>query len=413
MQTSRAAPDDAQGRIRGHGPALVVGAVAFVLYLLCNVRFDAGRGDFFYLADAFLQGRTWVDVRLGPWDVIVDGARVYVPFAPFPAIAFMPLVAVVGPVTADQWEPVINAALAATSVVLAWHVAARIGVARAVDRLWLSILLGFSTPMLWVTTRGGVWHTGHLVATLLTLLVLRELFGRRRALLIGLLAGAAFLTRPPTVFAGPVFALWAPGAEVLWERGQALADRVRRLPIRAWALMLAGVLPALGFFVLYNVARFGDPAESGYALALLPDFLARQRDVGMFSLAHVPMNLEYLFLHPPRLIAEPPFLQPDGLGMSVFITSPALLLAVRAPWGDVRARLLLAAAIAVLIPTLLYYGGGWLQYGYRYFLDSIPYVWALCALAVVRAGRLGPGWKALTLAGVLVNVLGVYWAYRI
>ena len=40
----------------------------------------------------------------------------------------------------------------------------------------------------------------------------------------------------------------------------------------------------------------------------------------------------------------------------------------------------------VLIPTLLYYGGGWLQFGYRYFLDSIPFVWALGALGVARRG---------------------------
>jgi hypothetical protein len=67
----------------------------------------------------------------------------------------------------------------------------------------------------------------------------------------------------------------------------------------------------------------------------------------------------------------------------------------------------------VLIPTLLYYGGGWLQYGYRYFLDSVPFVIGLCGLAVVHRGRLEPVWKVLIAAGVVVMVLGVYWAYRI
>ena len=33
------------------------------IYWLANREFDAGRGDFFYLADAFLHGRTWLDVR--------------------------------------------------------------------------------------------------------------------------------------------------------------------------------------------------------------------------------------------------------------------------------------------------------------------------------------------------------------
>ena len=78
----------------------------------------------------------------------------------------------------------------------------------------------------------------------------------------------------------------------------------------------------------------------------------------------------------------------------------------------------------VLIPTLLYYGGGWLQFGYRYALDSIPFVWALCALAAARdearresvglEGRgIGIGWALLIGFGVLVGAAGVYWAYHL
>ncbi|HSL77848.1 MAG TPA: hypothetical protein VK867_12955, partial [Candidatus Limnocylindrales bacterium] len=88
---------------------LAVAALSVVLYWLADRRFDAGRGDFFYLADAFLHGRTWLATALGSADVIPIGGRFYVPFAPFPAIALMPLVAVIGPVTADQLESGINA----------------------------------------------------------------------------------------------------------------------------------------------------------------------------------------------------------------------------------------------------------------------------------------------------------------
>ena len=33
-----------------------------LVYWLSNRAFDAGRGDLFYLADAFLHGRTWIDL---------------------------------------------------------------------------------------------------------------------------------------------------------------------------------------------------------------------------------------------------------------------------------------------------------------------------------------------------------------
>jgi hypothetical protein len=395
---------------------LAVVGISAVIYWLANRGFDAQRGDLFYLADAFLHGRVSLDVRLGPNDVILVGDRYYVPFAPFPAVALMPIVALVGPLTADHLEPGINAALAGASVGMCWWLLGRIGVARLTDRLWLAVLFGFSTQILWVTTRGGVWHTGHLVATILTFGCLIELFGRQRAWLVGLLAGAAFLSRAPLAFAIPFYALMLEprvayqAADVA---GGYVARAADRIPWRAWGMLALGVLPSVVAFFAYNQVRFGTPFESGYALATLPPFLEAQRAKGLFSLAHVPMNLDYFLFHLPRPIAEFPYFKPDGLGMSVLITSPGLLFATQADWRRPRPWWLLGATVAVLIPTLLYYGGGWLQYGYRYFLDSVPFVMALCGLAAVKGGGVGLGWRLLIVAGCVVGAAGVYWAYNL
>ncbi len=393
---------------------LLVALVSFFVYWLSNRFFDAGRGDLFYLADAFLHGHTWISVALGPNDVIYRDGHIYVPFGPFPAIALAPLVALVGPVTADQLEPGVNAGLAAAVVGLAWWVAGRIGVERLRDRLALAVLLGFSTQIWWVTTRGGVWHTGHLIATILTLLLIAELFGRRRALLMGLLIGADFLTRAPVAFVTPFVALWlVPDWSPVVGRGRALVDRVTALPWRSWVWLGIGLVPALAFFFWYNADRFGSPFESGYGLATLPEWLQNLRNQGLFSISHVSMNFDYLFLKMPDFTADFPYFRPDGLGMSVLFTSPGLLLALRADWRDRRSWLLLGATVLVLIPTLLYYGGGWLQYGYRYFLDSIPFVWALVALGIVHRGPIRLwGWVLIGF-GVLVGLGGVYWAYHL
>lgn len=400
------------------GFALV--AVSAVLYWLANRFFDAQRGDFFYLADAFLHGRTWLTVQLGPYDVIPIAGRFYVPFAPFPAVALMPLVLLIGPVRADQIESGVNALLAAVAVGMCWWTLGRTGVARLSERAWLTVLFGFSTQILWVTTRGGVWHTGHLIATILTFACLVELFGRRRAWLIGLCAGAAFLTRAPLAFAVPFYALLLHPtvderslSDIRTEAGAYIVRRRDAIPWRQWLQLGVGVAPAVIFFFAYNQIRFGTALESGYALATLPDWLERQRAIGLFSLAHMPMNVDYFLLHLPRPLAGWPFIRPDGLGMSVLLTSPGLLYALRADWRQTRTWWLAAAAVAVLIPTLLYYGGGWLQYGYRYFLDSAPFVIALCGLAAAEREGIGWGWKALIALGVAVMAIGVYWAYNL
>jgi hypothetical protein len=393
---------------------LGIAVVAFFVYWFCDRSFDAGRGDFFYLADAFLHGRTWLVSPLGPNDVITVAGHTYVPFAPFPAIVLMPFVALVGPEAADRLEPVVNAFLAATVVFLAWWVQGRIGVHRLWDRFALVLSLGFGTQVWWVTTRGGVWHTGHLVAMILTLLLLAELFGKHRAILMGLLVGAAFLTRAPLAFAGPAVALWAvPSWSALVDGSRSVRERIAGLPWADWLWLIVGFAPAVLFFLWYNLDRFGSATESGYALATLPTWLEALRQQGLFSTTHIGMNFDYLFLKLPIFTNTFPYIRPDGLGMSVLFTSPGLLLAFLAPVRDRRTWILLIAAVLVLIPTLLYYGGGWLQFGYRYFLDSIPFIWAMGALGVARRGHV-PWWGwTLILWSVLIGMTSVYWAYNL
>ncbi len=383
----------------------------FAVFLASNRNFDAGRGDFFYLADAFLHGRTWLTAALGPYDNVVIGDHVYVPFGPFPAFVLMPMVALFGPVQSDIWQPIVNAALAAIDLGLCWWLAARLGVRQMIDRAWLVILFGFSTQIWWVTTRGGVWHTGHLVASGLTLMALIELFGRRRPLIIGLLGGAAFLTRAPLLLALPIYALMLAPVDAAIAAARSATNRWRPV-IVDWLVLTLGFLPFGIFALWYNNVRFGSPLESGYGLASLPDWLAALRAQGLFSLSHLGMNIDYLFLHTPTQISQFPFFRPDGLGMSIFITSPGLFGAIRADWFSRRSWLLLAALVVTLIPSLLYYGGGWLQYGYRYALDAIPFAVALCCIAAARHG-VGWIWRIAIMLGVIVGAGGVYWAYHL
>lgn len=387
------------------GVGLVLTAVAFVIYGATSFSFDAGHPDFFYLADAFLHGRVWLDQLFGFYDSVVVGNRVYVPFAPFPAIALMPLVALLGVQRAADWQQLVGSAFAAIDFGLCWWLMGRLGVLSLRQRAVFTILFGFSTPIWWVTTRGGVWHIGHLLAAMLTLAALIEAWGRRRPWLLGLLIGAAFLSRAPLILAFPFFA-WvvARGAVSDWMRPGTW-------PWARWLAYGLGIAPAIGIALWYNAVRFGSPLESGYALASIPDWLATERSLGLFSIAHLGMNVDYLLLHTPRSIPTPPFFRPDGLGMSILLTSPGLLIALRADWRSKFVIALGLTALAVLMPSLLYYGGGWLQFGYRYALDSIPFVMAIVGLAVARRGI---GWwgYALVLAGVLVNSFGEWYAYN-
>ena len=114
-------------------------AVSAVVYWLANRGFDAGRGDFFYLADAFLHGRTWLDVPARP--VRRDHRR-------------RPVLRAVRAVPGDRADaarrghrrrspptrsrPGSTRSSPPRGVGLCWWLLGRIGVPRLVDRLWLA-----------------------------------------------------------------------------------------------------------------------------------------------------------------------------------------------------------------------------------------------------------------------------------
>jgi hypothetical protein len=407
-------PQSIDAPVVRRGFALLVGVGALVVYLasvrgelyLASVRGDVPRPDFYFLADAFLHGRTWLEQALNTFDVVVVGARVYVPFAPFPAFVLAPLVALIGPVSAAAAEPVVNCLLAVMGLALLWRLCGRLGVASLTDRAWLLALFGFSTATWWITIRGGVWHTGQLVASIMTYATLLEAYGRRRAIVMGFLAGAGFLSRATLLAALPYWG-WRSLSEDVRARLPGKLSETAGIILRRAAALALGFAPAFLFALWYNAVRFGNPLESGYGLATLVPFLEARRELGVFSVAHLTMNLNYFLLHVGQLTTGFPWFKPDGLGTSVFVTSPGLLLAVRADWRKRETAALGITALFVLMPSLLYYGGGWYQFGYRYALDAFPFVMALCAMAAARHG-IGRWWKALIVLGVLVNAYGIH-----
>ncbi len=386
-------------------PAGLLTAALIGLALYSTTGFSAGRPDVFYLSDAFLHGTAMLHRQMGPWDVIPWQDGWYLPFPPFPSIFFMPLMVVISPEQATGWEAVINCSLAALDAALVWWLASRIGVERIRDRVWLAVLLMLGTDMWWVVVRGGVWHTGHLIATMLTLAALIECFGRRRPLLIGLLAGAAFLTRPPVVFALLFYAY------VLTRNRSVKTGAGRRSIARDWFVLGLGLAPSIAFYFWYNQIRFGSPMQSGYDLALLPQWLADLRAQGLFSIEHLSRNWDYFMLRLPQQIDVFPYFRPDSHGNSLLFTSPALLLGLWAGWRRSVSWALALTFAAIMLPNLLYYGGGWYQFGFRYALDAIPFLLVLCALALRRRSASLFWWGVLAFC-VCVNAGGIWWCYQ-
>jgi hypothetical protein len=175
--------------------------------------------------------------------------------------------------------------------------------------------------------------------------------------------------------------------------------------------------------LLYNHARFGDAFDQGYAKQLVPPHYEAARAQGMFSLRHLPCNLYYLLLASPvavrhddvSMMLTAPFVVANPWGMSIFLTSPCFLFLFGLRYPDATSRLLWLAVFVIALPILFYFGVGFRQFGYRYALDFVPFLYYLLLRNHrLQRGNLTPGFKVILVISAIWNLylFGAYFIWR-
>lgn len=390
--------------------ALGIWLVAFILYWGTARVFDhATTPDvayFNHLADAFLQGRLSLAAPPSTHDLTRYQGQWYVPFPPLPALLMVPWVALMGVSTLNT---VFFAALfGALNVALLFLLLA--GLAQAqwthlslADNLWLTLLFGMGTVHWYMSTIGSVWFIAQICTVTFVALAGWIAVERGSPWLIGLALALAVAARPTVLLTWPLLC------------GMAATQLQAQDPTRVWPRLgrwsIQSIIPivfVLGALLLYNQARFDDPFDFGYLTENVAEQLRPNlQRYGQFHLHYLPKNVWAMWLAGPQWDPELNFWQPDGEGMSLLLTTPALLYLARARQ---RTWLVMGAWVAVLlllIPLLLYYNTGWWQFGYRFSLDFMIPVMVLLALAART--RVSGALRVLIGLGMVVNLYGVLW----
>jgi len=252
-----------------------------------------------------------------------------------------------------------------------------------------------------------------------------------RQMLAGLLFGLACTARLTVIFGLPFFLLVGSGGS-WWRRG--------------WSAGLGAAIPVLAL-VLYNLGTTGHVFHPAYdhlyrleALAYFP--LGYNLDWSIEDPRYLPQNLGIMFASLPDLFpsmlpdslgvnampvcTEPdavrslfdvtcPLAVPRDIGMSLLVTSPAFLLVVPGLRWYGRSRLVTGCAFAILLVglvNLMHFSQGWVQFGYRFSNDFVPWALVLVALGFERltSRRWGaPVGMALVVVAMAVNLWGVIW----
>ena len=326
--------------------------------------------------------------------VEVDG-RYYLALGPLQLLPYLPFAAV--PALRGVGDYIASLAFGIPAAWLSLPLARAYG-ARGAAAYWIAIFTAFGSLLFWVSVFGNMYYIAHAESFLALTVFLLEWARRRRPMVLGAMLGVSFLARPTTVLAAVPFGLY-----LTWARRRELRAVARSAV--AFGLPVAAALAVYGWF---NWVRFGSPLQSGYSISLLASgSLQERRAQGLFSVAQIPENVKLALFQLPNRIGQFPFFGPNPYGMSMLLVSPALVTSVWAGFRDRSALLLWLAAALVAVPVFLYYGGGYIQYGFRYSLDFTPFLVALMAIG----SRRWIGWpeKALIVAGICSVAFGIIW----
>jgi hypothetical protein len=389
-------PAPAAGTRRGDLLYVLAVAAAYLAAMALAIHLRGLAPDrLMTIAERALGGNLDSTALKGTVDSVEVGGRYYLVIGPLQLAAYIPFAAIPDLQRVGGYLAGILFGIPAAWLALPL---ARAYGARGSLAYWIAGFTAFGSLLFWASVLGVPYYLAHAESFLALSVFLIEWAGKRRPIVLGLCVGVSFLARPTTILMAIPF-----GIALLWaRRDQVLA--MARQAIR-FGLPIAGAIAIYGWF---NWVRFGSALESGYSTSVLQlSWLQESRSQGLLSPWHIPMNVYFGLLEPPDLTRSFPFIKPDAVGMSMLLVSPALLTSALAGFRDRTARLLWAAAAMVALPVVLYYGGGVVQYGFRYSLDFTPFLIALMAIGSHRwAGRRE---RILVLASAASVLVGIYW----
>lgn len=371
---------------------LIDSPISWFLIFLLFYGALAGRGLFrpskfphyVYQANSYLKGRLdLIEVPPLPVDLTFRDDKVYMPQPQFPAFLMMPIVAIFGYGTSDVAISVIIGALnAALFFVLLTRAALFWGKAMSIRFKSLMVLLfGLGTAESYCAPLGWIWHIEHVIGLALFLLALIELFGKRRAAIMGICMALGGLTRTNLFFSAPFFLvfIYSLSNDDKKESDEELGF-IAGLPWKQWVLFCLPLAAAVGVVLAINYAKFGSILDFGYKDLLASKVLWEKKQLyGSWSLHYFPRDFYCAFLRPPDVIKGFPWLWPNPWGMSIFLATPAFLYIFRASLRDKNVLMLWFGVLCIVGPLMFYSSTGYRQYGWRYSVDILGLLMLLTA----------------------------------
>ncbi len=384
---------------------IVLFIVSFAVYWATSEGYATYYNYYVRLADAFLHGRLYL-LQNPSWlnELIPNphGPGWYVVYPPLPAFLMTPFVAIWG---LNLNQTLFGFFFAAATVPLAYLVAKDVSKKPTGMQpkhegayVWFAVLFGFSTLFWYLASIGSVWLIAQVISAFFLFLALHEAFNKNRPLLVGLLVGASYWCRLPTILGIFFFA----GLAISTQANSSWIGKFKA-SLPSLAKMAAGAGTFVIFDFIYNFVRFGTVFDVGYWM--IPGLLSEPWYIyGRFSLLYIPDNLRPFLTGLPTLTATAPYILVPMAGIAIWFTTPAFIFALKAKLKDPVTWWSWIAIISIAMVIFTDAATGW-GFGYRYAMDFYPFLFVL----TVRGMGTNLKWyhKVLIILGIIINAWGV------
>jgi len=350
-------------------------------------------------AMAWLRGEAFLaNGEHYPWlELAIYKGGYYVSFPPVPTLPMLPMTLIFGENTPNN----LMVALYAIFAVIGAYRACRAGGMDAGQSCFWALFAVLAGNMMEISTNGGVWLQAQTLHMVLVMWGIDYALRNRRAACLALFALA--------VGCRPFSILWIPVALYYFYQQDRKANPDQKPTVQAVKLcnvLWPAALIGLGY-MWYNWIRFADPFVFGHNY--LPEFV--NAEYGQFHIRYLPDNLRNIFLRPVTLLPTGELDFPMFGGFMFFIVSPIFIVWFAQLVKDIWAKritgsmvaLCLAFAVNLFLLCLHKSFGGW-QFGARYTIDLIPYVFFYLILSGKQKPLLWE--KCLFVFGFLFNAYG-------
>ncbi len=359
------------------------------------------------LAEQFLNGQLYLNNPPQTHDLTLYNGKWYVPNPPVPALMMLPFAILFNPgeINTGDFSIFFSAVNALIIFLILRELTARQWITTSrVGSLCLVALFAFGTPHLWVGINGRMWFVSQVVTV--TFLGLGTLAAIKAwsPWLVGTCIGLAVGTRPNGLLSWPL--MFAIAVQTMQE----VQGDIKVKQWLSWCVKsIIPILLAITGLLVYNYARFENFLDFGYTtINGDPVIVSSARTYGLFSLHFLPYNLRVMLLYLPKLqLGKPWPILPSGAGMSLFVTTPALIYLFHRYERKIWIWGAWTAILFNFLMLALYHNAGKDQFGYRYILDFIVPIMAL--MAVVLGKKITWHFLLFLLISIAINVYGAYW----